>query len=243
MRRPADRPLRQQHRLVGSEWPDSMSASACTVTGLDAMLTRSFPRVARATRHPSLTGPTTSSSGTNTSSRNTSLKSFSPVISVNGLTRTPAAFMSITIVVMPACLAESGSVRTVASPSSLSCARLDQTFWPETSHPPSVRRPLVVMEAASDPAPGSLKSWHQRSDSLEARPNPAVHLFGCRVLEHGQQHPLPDSQGRAFYVGELVLHHELLHCASGASVRLRPVRHQIAGMGERHLIFLRAMFS
>ena len=51
--------------------------------------TRSLASVVRATRQPPLTSPTTQSSGTNTSSRKTSLKSASPVISRSGRTSTP----------------------------------------------------------------------------------------------------------------------------------------------------------
>ena len=80
------------------------------------MLTLSLPSVARATVQPWSTAPTTSSSGTNTSSKKTSLNSESPVSIPSGRTSTPGAFMSITIVVMPACLGTSGLVRTVARP-------------------------------------------------------------------------------------------------------------------------------
>jgi hypothetical protein len=52
-------------------------------------------------------------------------------------------------------------VRTVAKPWLAWAAPEVQTFWPVTSQPPSVRTPFVVMPAASEPALGSLKSWHQ----------------------------------------------------------------------------------
>jgi hypothetical protein len=80
------------------------------------MLTLSLPRVARATVQPPSTGPTTSTSGMNTSSKKTSLKSELPVGIFSGRTVTPGAFMSMTIVVMPLCLRASGLVRTVAKP-------------------------------------------------------------------------------------------------------------------------------
>ena len=69
--------------------------------------------------------------------------------------------MSITIVVMPSCFGTSGFVRTVAKPMPATCAPLVHTFWPLTSQPPSTRVAFVLMPAASDPASGSLKSWHQ----------------------------------------------------------------------------------
>ena len=61
------------------------------------MLTLSFPSVARATVHPPSTGPTTSSSGTSTSLKNTSLNSEPPLVMRSGRTSTPSACMSITI--------------------------------------------------------------------------------------------------------------------------------------------------
>ena len=132
------------------------------------MLTLSLPSVARATVQPPSTGPTTSASGTNTSSKNTSLKSECPVGIRSGRTVTPGACMSMTIVVMPSCLGASGFVRTVASPRPATCAPLVQTFCPLMSQPPSVRTALVLMPAASEPAPGSLNSWHQLTSRSSA---------------------------------------------------------------------------
>ena len=80
------------------------------------MLTRSLPSVARATVQPALGSPTTSSSGTKTSLKKTSLNSLPPVIWRSGRTSTPGAFMSRITIVMPACLGPSKSVRTVANP-------------------------------------------------------------------------------------------------------------------------------
>ena len=132
------------------------------------MLTLSLPSVARATVQPPSIGPTTSSSGTNTSSKNTSLNSESPVVIRSGRTSTPSACMSMTIVVMPSCLATSGFVRTVAKPNAARCAPLVHTFWPLTSQPPSTRVARVFTPAASEPASGSLNSWHQITSRLSA---------------------------------------------------------------------------
>ena len=125
------------------------------------MLTLSLPSVARATVQPPSTGPTTSSSGTKTSLKNTSLNPDSPVGILIGRTSTPSASMSITTVVMPWCLGTSGSVRMVAKPCLARWAPDVHTFWPLTFQPPSTRVPRVLMPAASEPASGSLKSWHQ----------------------------------------------------------------------------------
>ena len=58
------------------------------------MATRSLARVVRAIFQPSLTVPIWNSSGTNRSSRNTSLNSDSPVISRSGEVRMPSERMS-----------------------------------------------------------------------------------------------------------------------------------------------------
>ncbi len=62
---------------------------------------------------------------------------------------------------MPSCLGTSGLVRTVAKPQRLTWAPDVHTFWPLTSQPPSTLVALVFTPAASEPASGSLKSWHQ----------------------------------------------------------------------------------
>src|SRR4029450_10870026 len=123
--------------------------------------TDSLPNVARATVQPPSTGPTTSSSGTKTSLKKTSLNSLLPVGIFRGRTSTPSACMSMTIVVMPSGLGASGSVRTVARPNDDTWAPEVQTFWPLTNQPPSTRVPRDLMPAASEPASVSLDSWHQ----------------------------------------------------------------------------------
>ncbi|CNI62907.1 Uncharacterised protein [Mycobacterium tuberculosis] len=90
--------------------------------------TRSLPKAAIATRQPSFTPPTTSRSGTNTSSKKTSLNSVSPVISVSGRICTAGSVRSMIIAVMPLCLRTFGSVRTVASPRWQFTASLVHTF-------------------------------------------------------------------------------------------------------------------
>src|ERR1022692_1382940 len=74
----------------------------------------------------------------------------------------------MTMVVMPECLGASVLVRTVARPYLLRCAPLVHTFWPLIVQPPSDLTALVLMPAASDPAPGSLKSWHQMTSWFKA---------------------------------------------------------------------------
>ena len=115
------------------------------------------------------------------------MKSELPVGIFSGRTVTPGACISITIMVMPWCLGASGFVRTVARPKSARCAPLVQTFWPLIRQPPATFSgpgglppsvppepspftlvALVLMPAASDPAPGSLNSWHQITSWLRA---------------------------------------------------------------------------
>ena len=132
------------------------------------MLTLSLPSVARATVQPPSTGPTTSSSGTNTSLKNTSLNSEPPLVIFSGRTSTPSACMSMAIIVMPSCLGTSGLVRTVAKPMPATWAPEVHTFWPLTSQPPSTRVALVLTPAASEPASGSLNSWHQMTSWFSA---------------------------------------------------------------------------
>ena len=80
------------------------------MTSWRGLTPRSWERVELATVHPSPGAPISWSSGTNTSSRNTSLNSASPVICTSGRTSTPAACMSTTRQEMPCCrLGASGS--------------------------------------------------------------------------------------------------------------------------------------
>ena len=63
--------------------------------------------------------------------------------------------------VMPWCLGTSGSVRARQIAQSASWASDVHTFWPVSRQPPSARSALVRSEARSEPASGSLNSWHQ----------------------------------------------------------------------------------
>ena len=73
----------------------------------------------------------------------------------------PGERMSTTKQLMPSCFGAVGSVRARHRPKSASRAIVVQTFWPFRCQPPSTRSPLVVSDARSEPAPGSLNSWHQ----------------------------------------------------------------------------------
>ena len=72
---------------------------------------------------------------------------------------------------MPRCFGASGSVRTSAIPHRAYCAYDVHTFWPESVQPPSTGVARVASDARSEPAPGSLKSWHQISAASRMRGN------------------------------------------------------------------------
>ena len=64
---------------------------------------------------------------------------------------------------MPLRLGASGSVRASSTPKSERWAHVVHTFWPVTTQSSPSRSARVASEARSEPAPGSLKSWHQTS--------------------------------------------------------------------------------
>ena len=95
--------------------------------------------------------------------------------------------------VMPSCLGLSGSVRTVANPRLQNAAPLVHTFCPLTSQPPSVLVARVRIPAASEPAPGSLNSWHHTYSCSRLR---RIHRSiwsssACWVMVWMTQPPIP----------------------------------------------------
>ena len=94
---------------------------------------------------------------------------WAPVISTIGRTVTPGASMVQTKYEMPRCLGASGSVRAMRIPKRASWASEVQIFWPVTTHSSPSRTARVVSDARSEPAPGSLKSWHQISSPDSSR--------------------------------------------------------------------------
>ena len=83
-----------------------------------------------------------------------------PVISRSGRTSTPGWCMSMANQVMPWCLGTSGSVRAISMPRSAVWPSEVHTFWPLTIHSSPSLTARVVRPARSEPAPGSLNSWH-----------------------------------------------------------------------------------
>ncbi len=101
------------------------------------------------------------SSGTRASLMNTSLNMAWPVISTRGRTSMPGWCMSMANQVMPWCFGTSTLVRAMSMPMSAIWPSEVHTFWPLTIHSSPSFTARVVRPARSEPAPGSLKSWHQ----------------------------------------------------------------------------------
>ena len=70
---------------------------------------------------------------------------------------------------MPWCFGTSGSVRTSSMPWSHHCAAEFHTFWPVTTNSSPSRTARHARLARSEPAPGSLKSWHHASSPESSR--------------------------------------------------------------------------
>ena len=64
---------------------------------------------------------------------------------------------------MPRRLGTAGSVRASSNPWSARWAQVVHTFCPLTRQPSPSRSARVASEARSEPAPGSLNSWHHTS--------------------------------------------------------------------------------
>ena len=131
------------------------------------MDTRSFMRVALATRQPSPTSPTRIESGTIASVKYTSLNPEAPAMLRMGRTSTPGCVMSMMNAVSPLCLGASGSVRASSRPQLARCASDVQIFCPFTTHWSPSRTARVARPATSEPAPGSLNSWHHSSSAVK----------------------------------------------------------------------------
>ena len=65
--------------------------------------------------------------------------------------------------VSPWRLGTSASLRARSTAQSETCAHVVHTFWPVMTQSSPSRPALVARDARSEPAPGSLKSWHQAS--------------------------------------------------------------------------------
>ena len=117
---------------------------------------RSNPRSTFATRHPSLTSPTTFCLGVLASLKNTSLKSWRLLMLIMGRHSTPCCCIGTRRKEMPLCFGASGAVRQ-RTKIQLAVWPLDvQTFWPLITHSSPSRTARVPRFAKSDPLFGSL---------------------------------------------------------------------------------------
>ena len=101
---------------------------------------------------------------------------------------------------MPLCCGASGSVRARQIAKSVSCASDVHTFWPVSRQPPSTRTARVRSAARSEPAPGSLNSWHQvsspssvgRTNRSRCASEPCARIVGAAqppILRSGRSTP------------------------------------------------------
>ena len=84
---------------------------------------------------------------------------------------------------MPLCFGTSASVRARQIPQRANCAYDVHTFWPDSSQPSSTRTARVDSDARSEPASGSLNSWHQISSAVRIDGQPALLLLVGAVRE------------------------------------------------------------
>lgn len=75
----------------------------------------------------------------------------------------PSASMGHMKYEIPSLFGTSGSVRASRIPNFATCARDVHTFLPVTTYSSPSRRARVARFARSEPASGSLNSWHQIS--------------------------------------------------------------------------------
>ena len=141
---------------------------------------------------------------------------------------------------MPLCFGASGSVRARHTPHCALCAADVHTFCPVSFQPPSARTAFVRSDARSEPAPGSLNSWHQIQLAAERRRHEPLDLLGAAVLEDRRRRPPADHQIGTLDAGggQLPIDQQLLGRRGVAAVRPRPVRRLQPGLGERDLALL-----
>ena len=99
------------------------SSSSCEwITSCRGLVPRSWAKVDCETDHPAFSSPTSWSSATNTSLKNTSLNSESSVIWRSGRTSIPGELMSTMKTEMPSLFGNRGPVRARHNPQSANCA-------------------------------------------------------------------------------------------------------------------------
>ena len=129
---------------------------------------------------------------------------------------------------MPLCLGASGSVRARQTPHCAQSARDVHTFCPVSFQPPSARTAFMRSEARSDPAPGSLNSWHQNTSPRSVGRQESLDLLAAAVLENRWGGPPSDHQVGTCHtgLGHLLIDQQLFGGPGLPAVRPRPVRCQ-----------------
>ena len=136
---------------------------------------------------------------------------------------------------MPLCFGASGLVRARQIAQSARCASDVHTFCPVSRQPPSTRSARVRSEARSEPASGSLNSWHQVISPRSVGATKRSICSGRSVAEDRRDGPAGDDEvgtGDAG-AGQLLVDDQLLGRAGAQAVRARPVRREVAGLGQR----------
>ena len=128
-----------------------------------------------ATVHPSFSAPSSASTGTRTSLKNSSLNSCSPVMVTAGAPRCPATSCRRAGRRCPCASARRGRCAPAARTSWRRCPSVFHTFWPLTTIVRRRRAPRARRSAArSEPASGSEKPWHQMSSPRSMRAEEAA---------------------------------------------------------------------
>ncbi len=131
---------------------------------------------------------------------------------------------------MPRCFFASGSVRASNAPNSAWCAIDVQILCPLISHPPSTLAARVDNDARSDPAPGSLKSWHQGCTPRRIGHGESLALQVGSAVENRRKDPFRDAERGSDQLGplaELVGDDHLLHRRGANTPRRGQIwRHQ-----------------
>ena len=123
--------------------------------------------------------------------------------------------------VSPLRLGTSGSVRASSTAKSAAKPQVVQTFWPLTTHSSPSSSARVDSDARSDPAPGSLKSWHQIS---------SARTIGGRKRSRCSSVPWANSAGAALWMPERVQPAEVVRAQLGLD---EPGRGAAAGRDRR----------
>ena len=153
----------------------------------------------------------------------------------------PGVFMSTMKHEMPSCFGRSGAVRARQMPHCAWPAIDVHTFWPLSTQPPSTRVARVESAARSEPAPGSLNSWHQLISPRSVGGIQRSCCSGGAEHDERRERPCTDADVGALHLGgpELLLDHEQLERLGVAAPRAGPARREVAVGGEPFALLAR----